>query len=274
MGTTAASSRRAAASRCRLCQADGLIRLSGRIPAGRGHPINHHVAGAVPAAPRTQVRLAAPGPPRPSQLVTEYRKAQQPGPLNHTRHHKLPAPGTGHDPLPDDRVKDAYGAARGRCAPLDPPARSQNPAAIRGQGADSAIPRPGHHDRRTPIPNACAHRQMQVRRLSAEPKYDGPDTLTKRAAVKADHVSGAVPNSVPTRESSPDGAYGTSGRLVRARAAVRVARSWSSRSRFLLRHAHGQEVNLTTDPSTYAVKVLVALHQRRRSMRRQDGQLS
>ncbi len=34
-------------------QADGLIRLSGRIPAGRGHPINHHVAGAVPNAPRT-----------------------------------------------------------------------------------------------------------------------------------------------------------------------------------------------------------------------------
>ena len=34
-------------------QADGLIRLSGRIPAGRGHPINHHVAGAAPKAPRT-----------------------------------------------------------------------------------------------------------------------------------------------------------------------------------------------------------------------------
>ena len=29
-------------------QADGLIRLSGRIPARRGHPINHHVAGAAP----------------------------------------------------------------------------------------------------------------------------------------------------------------------------------------------------------------------------------
>ena len=37
MGTTAASSRRSAVSRCRLAfkgQADGLIRLSGRIPAG------------------------------------------------------------------------------------------------------------------------------------------------------------------------------------------------------------------------------------------------
>jgi hypothetical protein len=37
MGTTAASSRQSAVSRCRLLsqgQADGLIRLSGRIPAG------------------------------------------------------------------------------------------------------------------------------------------------------------------------------------------------------------------------------------------------
>src|SRR5690242_13855520 len=32
---------------------------------------------------------------------------------------------------------------RGRCAPPDPPARSQNPAAIRGQGADSGMPGPG-----------------------------------------------------------------------------------------------------------------------------------
>ena len=32
-------------------QADGLIRLSGRIPASPGHPINHHVAGAA-TAPR------------------------------------------------------------------------------------------------------------------------------------------------------------------------------------------------------------------------------
>ena len=29
-------------------QADGLIRLTGRIPASRGHPINHHVAAAAP----------------------------------------------------------------------------------------------------------------------------------------------------------------------------------------------------------------------------------
>jgi integrase/recombinase XerD len=35
-------------------EAGGLIRLSGRIPARRGHPINHLVAGAAPAprAPR------------------------------------------------------------------------------------------------------------------------------------------------------------------------------------------------------------------------------
>src|SRR5712692_6635688 len=58
-------------------QADGLIRLSGRIPAGRGHPINYHVAGAARRAPRTQVRLAAPAPPtRPSRPVTPDRKAR------------------------------------------------------------------------------------------------------------------------------------------------------------------------------------------------------
>jgi len=52
-GTTAASSREplSAAGLCARThgQADGLIRLSGRIPARRGHPINHLVAGAAPA---------------------------------------------------------------------------------------------------------------------------------------------------------------------------------------------------------------------------------
>jgi len=39
----------------------------GKLPRRRGHPINHHVAGAIAHAPRTQVRLAAhapSGPPR------------------------------------------------------------------------------------------------------------------------------------------------------------------------------------------------------------------
>jgi hypothetical protein len=40
----------------------------------------------------------------------------------------------------DGRVKGACGAARGRCAPLDPPARSQNPAAIRGTGSRISHP--------------------------------------------------------------------------------------------------------------------------------------
>ena len=50
-GTTAASSREplsAAAGLATKGQAGGLIRLSGRIPASRGHPINHLVAGAAP----------------------------------------------------------------------------------------------------------------------------------------------------------------------------------------------------------------------------------
>jgi hypothetical protein len=55
-GTTAAGSREplsAAAGPATKGQAGGPIRLSGRIPASRGHPINHHVAGAPkPRGPR------------------------------------------------------------------------------------------------------------------------------------------------------------------------------------------------------------------------------
>ena len=50
-GTTTAGSREplsAAAGPATKGQAGGLIRLSGRIPASRGHPINHLVAGAAP----------------------------------------------------------------------------------------------------------------------------------------------------------------------------------------------------------------------------------
>jgi hypothetical protein len=60
-------------------QAGGLIRLSGRIPPGRGHPINHLVAGAAPCAPRTQVRLAAhPTIPGRHGLVTPRQKGNAP----------------------------------------------------------------------------------------------------------------------------------------------------------------------------------------------------
>ena len=63
----------------RTSQADGLIKLSGRIPAGRGHPINHHVAGAA-QAPRAKVRLAAPGlvPGRHRSPSPPHRKAAAP----------------------------------------------------------------------------------------------------------------------------------------------------------------------------------------------------
>ena len=51
--TNAAGSREPLSAAAGLCartngQAAGLIRLSGRIPASRGHPINHLVAGAAP----------------------------------------------------------------------------------------------------------------------------------------------------------------------------------------------------------------------------------
>jgi hypothetical protein len=64
-GTTAASSRQSPVRPpvpCRAGQpADGLKRMSGRIPlqAG-GHPIHHHVTGPVSGGPRAKVRLAAP----------------------------------------------------------------------------------------------------------------------------------------------------------------------------------------------------------------------
>jgi hypothetical protein len=46
--------------------------------------------------------------------------------------------------LPAGRVKGAYGALRGRFAPPDPPARSQDPAAIRDR--EQTQPSPDHGD--------------------------------------------------------------------------------------------------------------------------------
>jgi hypothetical protein len=45
----------------------------------------------------------------------------------------FPGPGSPHDPLSGGRVKGAFGAARGRYAPLDPPTRSRKPASYPGQ---------------------------------------------------------------------------------------------------------------------------------------------
>ena len=55
---------------------------------------------------------------------------------------------------------------RGRCAPLDPPARSQNPAAIRDREQTQACPDHDDRDRINPTSNSCGHRRMQVRRIS------------------------------------------------------------------------------------------------------------
>jgi hypothetical protein len=113
MGTTAANSRQSAVSRCRPLsqgQADGLIRLSGRIPAG-GDTQSIIMSPGSNRAPRAKVRLAAPGPaPRPSRL--DVTRTERPTPRTaDTPTHQAPCPAAGNDPLPAGRVKGAYGAA-------------------------------------------------------------------------------------------------------------------------------------------------------------------
>src|SRR5215471_17044353 len=72
---------------------------------------------------------------------------------------------------PAGRVKDAYGAGYAGRAPARSwtrPARSQNPAAIGGQGADSGTPQTGPTAGPSPPQtNACGHRPIQVRRVGA-----------------------------------------------------------------------------------------------------------
>src|SRR6516162_8487508 len=55
---------------------------------------------------------------------------------------------------------------RGRFAPPDPPARSQDPAAISDREGTQRAPDNGKHDRITPKPDACGHTRMQVGRIS------------------------------------------------------------------------------------------------------------
>jgi hypothetical protein len=45
--------------------------------------------------------------------------------------------------------------------------RSQNPAAIPGQGADSGTPKQGQPRAQAPSTNACGHQPIQVRRVAA-----------------------------------------------------------------------------------------------------------
>ena len=71
-----------------------------------------------------------------------------------------------------DMIKDACGAARGRCAPLDPPGRSQNPAAIREGSRLRHAPSQPDHCAKPPISNYLRHRPMQVGRMWARIGHD------------------------------------------------------------------------------------------------------
>ena len=109
-------------------------------PGQRPSPADPGKAGCSTAPP-----LAAATADHPAQ------KGHPPEPLNQTPSH------TSLSPLPPGMIRSRTAASRapavplrGRCAPHDPPARSQNPAAIRAQGADPGIPRPSDHDRETP----------------------------------------------------------------------------------------------------------------------------
>ena len=99
---------------------------------------------------------------------------------------------------------------RGRCAPLDPPARSQNPAAIRDREQTQPSPDQGNHDRETPKSNPCGHRRMQVRRVSRAggcAAHDGAGDAGGRAGLpgcrrRADRVicaTRAAPTWLPVR---------------------------------------------------------------------------
>ena len=160
-GTTAASSLRIAVSRPRPARgrADGLIRLSGRLPP-RGTPNPSSCRrGRERAPPQAKVRLADPAPaPAATAARTPSRGGRQPGPHNripHLRGLPAPTPPAMIWQLPGGRVKGHLRwPLRGRCAPLDPAARSQNPAAIRDRGQNQGCPG-------TP---ACGAQPMQVRR--------------------------------------------------------------------------------------------------------------
>ena len=138
--------------------------------------INHHVAGAAPKSP-ADLGKAGCSWPRPPAATADHpaQKGHQPEPLNHNPHPPgLPAPRRLHDPLPDDRVKGACGAAaRALRAPVTRPPARRNPAATGRQGPDSGMPGPTRgHDRKTPEIEPLRLPRMQVRRRrSVTPGY-------------------------------------------------------------------------------------------------------
>jgi hypothetical protein len=102
-------------------------------------------------------------------------------PICRTTRDSLPPPAR-HDPLPDDRVKGACGAAaRALRAPVTRPPGSQNRQLSGNRERTQASPDHGDHDRETQKPDACGHRRMQVRRISR----DGRDQRYSRCAASA-----------------------------------------------------------------------------------------
>ena len=122
MGTTAARSRPSAVSRCRPLpegQADGLIRLSGRIPAGGDtQSIIMSPGHSKPRGPRSGWLPLAPPPAATADHPPQ--KGHQPEPLTrHPAHQGSPPPAAWNDPLPVGRPKGACGAAtRAKAAKL------------------------------------------------------------------------------------------------------------------------------------------------------------
>ena len=148
-------------------QADGLIRLSGRTPQA-GTPDQTSCRRGSSRAPCTQVRLAAflPGPGRHGWSPrTERPATRTANPLRGNP--ALPCPRGRHDRLPgglrQGRLRRRLRRPGSRPV-LDPPARSQNPAAIGGQGETLAHPKSGQPRPEAPQTNACSHRPIQVRR--------------------------------------------------------------------------------------------------------------
>jgi hypothetical protein len=98
------------------------------------------------------------------------QKGHQPEPLNRIPHYYRDSlPAAWHDPLPDGRVKGTCGAAaRALRAPLTrPPARSQNPAAIRDREQTQPPLDQANHDREAPHRTLAVTGGMQVRRIGA-----------------------------------------------------------------------------------------------------------
>ena len=165
MGTTAASSRQSAVSCCRPPgQADGLIRLSGRIPAG-GDTQSIIMSPGQRPSPADLGKAGCSWPrPRPPPLITPAQKGRPPEPLNRTPHHQ------GSLPAAAGMIRSRPAASRAPAAPHAGAARplTRPPARRTWQlsgDREQTQPSPDHgdHDRRYPESNPCGHRQMQVR---------------------------------------------------------------------------------------------------------------